>query len=61
MEREGLIRKVKENKKRGKRNGRAYYKPTVKGIKTLEQGLEFIKSTYMKLQVGENDVSEVRR
>ncbi|RLE75903.1 MAG: PadR family transcriptional regulator [Thermoprotei archaeon] len=61
MEREGLIKKVKEDKKRGKRDGRAYYKPTIKGIKTLEQGLEFIKSTYMKLQVGEKDVNEIQR
>jgi len=59
MEREGLIKKVKEYGKKGKRNGRAYYQPTAKGVRTLRQGLEFIKLTYLKLRVGEGNADKV--
>ncbi|RLE76934.1 MAG: PadR family transcriptional regulator [Thermoprotei archaeon] len=58
MEREGLIKKIKK-KGRKKRNGRAYYKPTEKGVETFHKGLEFIKFTYQRLITGEADAHEI--
>ncbi len=59
MEREGLIEKVKKSRRVRNKNGRSYYRPTKKGIETLEKGLDFIKSTYLKLQIGRENVDEV--